>query len=136
MDVVKTLNPFIHGGILADKDNPDHLDTLKEHNIAAFDLIVVNLYNFEEAAAKGLNLKDAVEQIDIGGPCMLRASAKNFHSILVVPEPAAYDSVTQELLDNDMCVGLPLRRDMAVKTFARTSQYDGMITEYLASKEL
>ena len=96
----------------------------------------MNLYNFEQAAAQGLDLRGAVEQIDIGGPCMLRAAAKNFHSILVLPDPAAYADVKQELSANNMCVGLELRRDMAVKTFARTSQYDGMITEYLASKEL
>lgn len=133
---VKTLNPYIHGGILADKDNSEHLETLKEHNIAAFDLIVVNLYNFEDAAARGLDLRGAVEEIDIGGPCMLRAAAKNFHSILVLPDPSQYDTVKKELLENDMRVGLALRRDMAVKTFHRTSQYDGMITEYLASKDI
>ena len=133
---VKTLNPYIHGGILADKDNLEHLKTLDEHKIAAFDLIVVNLYNFEDAAARGLDLRGAVEEIDIGGPCMLRAAAKNFHSILVLPDPAEYANVKQELLANDMRVGLSLRRDMAVKTFARTSQYDAMITEYLGKKEL
>ena len=80
---VKTLHPRIHGGILADKDNPAHLSQLKEHGIAPFDCICVNLYNFAEAAAKGLDARAAIEQIDIGGPCLVRAAAKNFHSVLV-----------------------------------------------------
>ncbi|GFM38161.1 IMP cyclohydrolase [Desulfovibrio psychrotolerans] len=130
---VKTLHPHIHGGILADKDNPEHLATLKELGIVAFDLIVVNLYNFAEAARKGLDLKAAVEEIDIGGPCMLRATAKNFHSMLVLPDPADYAEATAELDASDMRVGLDFRRRMAAKTFARTAAYDGMITEYLSA---
>ncbi len=130
---VKTLHPHIHGGILADKDNPEHLATLKELGIVPFDLIVVNLYNFAEAARKGLDLKAAVEEIDIGGPCMLRATAKNFHSMLVLPDPADYAEATAELDANDMRVGLDFRRRMAAKTFARTAAYDGMITEYLTT---
>ena len=76
---VKTLHPHIHGGILADKDNPEHLAVLKEKGIKAFDLICVNLYDFESALAKGLKPREAIEEIDIGGPCMLRAASKNFH---------------------------------------------------------
>lgn len=131
---VKTLHPHIHAGILADKDDPEHLATLKELGIAAFDLIVVNLYNFAEAARKGLDLRAAIEQIDIGGPCMLRATAKNFHSMLVLPDPADYAEVTAELNGNSMCVGLEFRRRMAAKTFERTSGYDRMIADYLSSK--
>jgi phosphoribosylaminoimidazolecarboxamide formyltransferase/IMP cyclohydrolase len=131
---VKTLHPHIHAGILADKDNPEHLSTLKELGIAAFDLIVVNLYNFAEAARKGLDLRAAIEEIDIGGPCMLRATAKNFHSMLVLPDPADYAEVTAELKANEMRVGLEFRRRMAAKTFERTSNYDRMITDYLSSK--
>ena len=129
---VKTLNPRIHGGILADKDNPTHLNTLKEHNIEAFDLICVNLYDFAKAAAQGLGLKDAVEQIDIGGPCMLRAAAKNFHSVAVVPSPEWYDRIMAELAANGMRLSLELRRELAQATFAATSRYDAMIAEYLA----
>lgn len=131
---VKTLHPHIHGGILADKDNPEHLATLAQHGIKTFDLICVNLYNFAEAAAKGLDLRNAIEQIDIGGPCMLRATAKNFHSMLVLPDPADYAAVQAEMEQNNMSVSLAFRQRMAVKTFAATSRYDGMITEYLGSK--
>ncbi len=130
---VKTLHPHIHAGILADKDNAEHLSTLKELGIAPFDLIVVNLYNFAEAARKGLDLRAAIEEIDIGGPCMLRATAKNFHSMLVLPAPEDYSAVMAELAENDMRVGLDFRRRMAAKTFERTAAYDSMITEYLSS---
>ena len=95
---VKTLHPHIHGGILADKDNPEHL---------------------------------AVLEIDIGGPCMLRAASKNFHSILVLSDPDTYAEATAELKANDMSVSLPFRQRMAARTFAKTSRYDAMIAEYL-----
>lgn len=129
---VKTLHPHVHGGILADKDNPEHMQTLEELSIKPFDLICVNLYNFAEAAKKGLELKDAVEQIDIGGPCMLRASAKNFHSIAVVPSIGHYPRIMKEMEENGG-ISLELRKDMAAETFKLTSEYDGMITEYIAS---
>lgn len=128
---VKTLHPKIHGGILADKDDPSHMATLKEHEIEPFDLICVNLYNFAGVIGKGLDLKSVVEEIDIGGPCMLRASAKNFHSVLVVPHIDHYPRVRRELESNSMKAPLPLRQDMAVATFAATSAYDKMIAEYL-----
>ena len=128
---VKTLHPHIHGGILADKDDASHMTTLKELGITPFDLIVVNLYNFEDAAAKGLDLRGAVEEIDIGGPCMLRATAKNFHSMLVLPDPADYKEAMEEMESGEMKVSLDFRRRMAVKTFTRTSEYDGMIAGYL-----
>lgn len=130
---VKTLHPHIHGGILADKDNPEHLSTLQELGIVPFDLICVNLYDFASAVAKGLDLREAVEEIDIGGPCMLRASAKNFHSILVLPSPEHYARATDEMQANNMQVSLEFRRQMAACTFAATSRYDAMITEYLGS---
>ena len=131
---VKTLHPAVHGGILADKDNPEHLKTLAEHKIKTFDLICVNLYDFAEAARKGLNLRAAIEEIDIGGPCMLRASAKNFHSMLVVPGTEFYPRIMDELKASGGVASLALRQDMAVETFARTSQYDGMIAKYLGSR--
>ena len=129
---VKTLHPKIHGGILADKDRPEHMAALAEHGIAAFDLICVNLYNFAEAARKGLDLATAVEEIDIGGPCMLRAAAKNFHSIMVVPGTSWYGRIREELEKHDMRAPLALRRELAAATFAATAAYDGMIAEYLA----
>ncbi len=129
---VKTLHPAIHGGILADKDTPDHMDTLAKHNIATFDLVCVNLYNFAEAANKGLPLREAVEQIDIGGPCMLRAAAKNYHSILVVPNISYYARIMKELAENENKAPLSLRKDLAAATFTATAAYDGMIAQYLA----
>ena len=128
---VKTLHPHIHSGILADKDNPEHLAVLKEKGIKAFDLICVNLYDFESALAKGLKPREAIEEIDIGGPCMLRAASKNFHSILVLSDPDTYAEATAELKANDMSVSLPFRQRMAARTFAKTSRYDAMIAEYL-----
>lgn len=128
---VKTLHPSIHGGILADKDNPDHLRTLSEHGIRTFDLICVNLYNFADAAGRKLDLRAAIEEIDIGGPCMLRAAAKNFHSVLVAPAPSSYTRIKAALEENDMKAPLGLRRELAAATFAATSAYDGMIAEYL-----
>lgn len=128
---VKTLHPRIHGGILADKDTPAHLAQLKEHGIETFDLVCVNLYNFAEAARKGLAPRAAIEEIDIGGPCMLRAAAKNFHSILVLPSPKWYEAAIEEMKAHDMCVTLPFRQAMASRAFDATSRYDALITSYL-----
>jgi phosphoribosylaminoimidazolecarboxamide formyltransferase/IMP cyclohydrolase len=129
---VKTLHPHVHAGILADKDNSEHLETLAELGLEPFDLICVNLYNFAEAVQKGAGLKDAAEQIDIGGPTMLRAAAKNMHSVLVVPSTEFYPRVMQELQSNGYKAGLSLRRDMAAATFEATSGYDAMIRDYIA----
>ncbi len=131
---VKTLHPHIHGGILADKDDEGHMETLRDFGIEPFDLICVNLYNFADAVAKGLDLKAAVEQIDIGGPTMLRATAKNFHSICVVPDPKYYPRVQQEIEDNGG-ISLEFRKEMATLTFKLTSEYDAMITKYLSEND-
>ncbi len=137
---VKTLHPHIHSGILADKDSPEHLAVLAGLGLAPFALVCVNLYNFAQAAAKGLDLKAAVEQIDVGGPTMLRAAAKNFHSVLVVPGPENYPLVQEELAgardaSGNFCAPLSLRKDMAVLTFAATSEYDAMIAGYLGKTQ-
>ncbi|WP_419785109.1 IMP cyclohydrolase [Pseudodesulfovibrio sp.] len=131
---VKTLHPNIHGGILADKDDDGHMETLRDFGIEPFDLICVNLYNFADAVAKGLDLKAAVEQIDIGGPTMLRASAKNFHSICVVPDPKYYGQVQEEIAQNGG-ISLAFRKEMATLTFKLTSEYDAMITKYLSEND-
>lgn len=131
---VKTLHPNIHGGILADKDDPGHMEVLREFSIAPFDMICVNLYNFADAAKKGLSLREAIEQIDIGGPCMLRASAKNFHSVCVVPGPQHYATIRKELEENGN-VSLELRKDLAAETFRLTSEYDAMITKYISENQ-
>ncbi len=129
---VKTLHPYIHAGILADKDNQEHMATLADLNIIPFDCLCVNLYNFGKAAQEGLKLKDAVEQIDIGGPCMLRAAAKNYHSILVIPGPEHYEPVKEALQANEMKATLNMRRKLAAITFDETSDYDRTIADYLA----
>lgn len=128
---VKTLHPKIHGGILADKDNPAHLAQLREHGIETFDCVCVNLYNFADAADKGLDARAAIEEIDVGGPCMLRAAAKNFHSVLVVPHPRFYPEVRAAMEANNGEAPLALRRKMAVAAFAATAAYDRMIADYL-----
>ena len=129
---VKTLHPYIHAGILADKDNNEHMEALADLDIAPFDCLCVNLYNFGKAAQDGLKLKDAVEQIDIGGPCMLRAAAKNYHSILVIPGPEHYKPVKEALQANEMKADLNMRRKLAAITFDETSAYDRTISDYLA----
>lgn len=128
---VKTLHPAIHGGILADKDNPNHMATLAEHGIRTFDLVCVNLYDFDSALAKGLKPRDAIEEIDIGGPCLLRAAAKNFHSMLVLCDPSAYAEAMREIEASPQGVSLAFRQRMAAKAFARTSRYDATISAYL-----
>lgn len=130
---VKTLHPAIHAGVLADKDDAAHLETLREQGFTPFDLVCVNLYDFASAAAKGAGLREAVEQIDIGGPTLLRAAAKNFHSMLVVPGAEFYGEVLAELngREESFTVGMELRRRMAAETFARVSAYDRMIADYL-----
>ncbi|MCR5815132.1 MAG: IMP cyclohydrolase [Desulfovibrio sp.] len=127
---VKTLHPHIHAGILANKDKAEHLATLKELGIAPFDLVCVNLYDFAGAVERNLSLEQAVEEIDIGGPCMLRAAAKNFHSILVVPSPEWYPAVEEELA-KDGTVSLEFRQKLASRAFDATSRYDALITSYL-----
>ena len=127
---VKTLHPKIHAGILANKDEPQHMQTLAEKGIRPFDLVCVNLYDFAGAVERHLSLEQAVEEIDIGGPCMLRASAKNFHSILVLPSPQWYTAAMEEL-EKDTPVGLEFRQIMASRAFEATSRYDALITSYL-----
>ena len=128
---VKTLHPMIHAGILASKDAPSHMQTLEEKNIKPFDLVCVNLYDFAGAVERKLSLEQAVEEIDIGGPCMLRAAAKNYHSVLVLPSPQWYAPVMDELKANNMSVSLEFRQKMASRAFEATSRYDSLITSYL-----
>lgn len=128
---VKTLHPKIHGGILADKDNSEHLGSLVGHEIEPFDLVVVNLYDFKSALEKKLPLRDMVEEIDIGGPCLLRAASKNFHSILVLSDFNKYAETQNLLTQNSMCINLDFRKKMAADTFKRTAEYDTMIANFL-----
>ena len=130
---VKTLHPAIHGGILADKDRPAHLETLAVHRIAPFDLVCVNLYDFASAQKQNLPPKGMAEEIDIGGPCLLRAAAKNYHSVLVLPDPAAYGEAGAEMARG--AVSLDFRRRMAARAFRLTALYDEMIARWLLGGE-
>ena len=133
---VKTLHPHIHAGILADKDDPAHMQTLQGLNLKPFDLVCVNLYNFAQAVGEVLADKEAVEQIDIGGPTMLRAAAKNFHSVAVVPDPAHYTACMDEMRAHKGTLPLAFRKRMAAATFELTSSYDRMISQYLSRSSL
>jgi phosphoribosylaminoimidazolecarboxamide formyltransferase/IMP cyclohydrolase len=133
---VKTLHPHIHAGILADKDNPDHLSSLRPRGIGLFDLVCVNLYDFGRAAGKDIPPRDIVEEIDIGGPCMLRAAAKNFNSVLAIDSPSLYPEVMRVLADNGMRAPYDLRLRYAAAVFAGTAAYDGMIAGYLKKHTL
>ena len=129
---VKTLHPRIHGGILADLEDPDQVVELVDHDIGPIDLVCVNLYPFEETVAHGASEKEAVEQIDIGGPAMLRAAAKNFRSVVVVPSPSLYEEVASEFELGE--VTLKTRRRLALETFRRTAGYDEAIARWLTGR--
>ncbi|MBF2067877.1 MAG: bifunctional phosphoribosylaminoimidazolecarboxamide formyltransferase/IMP cyclohydrolase [Calothrix sp. C42_A2020_038] len=130
---VKTLHPRIHGGILARRDISSDVTDLEANQIRPIDLVVVNLYPFEETIAKpGVTLAEAVEQIDIGGPAMLRAASKNFAHLTVLCDPAQYDEYLQELRQNG-AASLEFRQKSALKGFLHTSSYDQAISEYLSS---
>jgi phosphoribosylaminoimidazolecarboxamide formyltransferase / IMP cyclohydrolase len=130
---VKTLHPVIHGGILANLEDPDHVTQLVEHGIGPIDLVCISLYPFEETVAGGASEKEAVEQIDIGGPAMLRAAAKNFRSVIVVPSPEFYNEVLAELDLGE--VSQETRRRLALAAFRRTAGYDTAIAEWFEQEE-
>jgi phosphoribosylaminoimidazolecarboxamide formyltransferase / IMP cyclohydrolase len=130
---VKTLHPMIHGGILANLEDPDHVTELVEHGIGPIDLVCINLYPFEETVAGGASEKEAVEQIDIGGPAMLRAAAKNFKSVIVVPSPEFYKEVLAELDLGE--VSEETRRRLALAAFRRTASYDAAIAGWFEQEE-
>ena len=129
---VKTLHPKVHGGILARRDNPEHRKTLEQHGIGWIDLVVVNLYPFEDIAARGARLEDLIENIDIGGPSMIRSAAKNFHDVAVVTSPEDYPSLLQEMERGSGELSRETRWRLAQKAFARTARYDSAISRTLA----
>ncbi|MDH6098995.1 bifunctional phosphoribosylaminoimidazolecarboxamide formyltransferase/IMP cyclohydrolase [Anabaenopsis sp. FSS-46] len=132
---VKTLHPRIHGGILARRDIPQHLTDLENNQIRPIDLVVVNLYPFEETIAKpGVTLSEAVEQIDIGGPAMLRAASKNFAHLTVLCDPEQYEEYLQELRQNNGTASLDFRQKCALKGFSHTASYDQAIAAYLSQQ--
>ncbi len=134
---VKTLHPKVHGGLLGLRDNPDHVNMMKKHGITPIDLVVVNLYQFEKTVSKpGVTLEEAIENIDIGGPSMLRSSAKNFRDVTVVVDPADYETVLNEMKTHDGETTLKTRFLLAKKVFRLTHDYDGAITRYLEATTL
>jgi phosphoribosylaminoimidazolecarboxamide formyltransferase/IMP cyclohydrolase len=129
---VKTLHPKIHGGLLALRNDPDHAAAMKEHHIAGIDLLVVTLYPFEETIAGGADAATAVENIDIGGPAMIRAAAKNHGHVTVLVDPADYSDLIETLDAEEGTTSLDLRRRLAAKAFARTASYDAAIARWFA----
>jgi phosphoribosylaminoimidazolecarboxamide formyltransferase/IMP cyclohydrolase len=131
---VKTLHPKIHGGILGIRDNAEHQNAMTEHKIPPIDLIVVNLYPFVQTIKKeGVTLSEAIENIDIGGPTMLRAAAKNFAYVTVVVDPSDYDKLQFELENHQMSTSQEFRFELAAKVFSACSAYDGAISNFLTS---
>jgi phosphoribosylaminoimidazolecarboxamide formyltransferase/IMP cyclohydrolase len=129
---VKTLHPKVHGGLLGLRDNPEHVEVMKAHGIKTIDMVVVNLYQFEKTVAKeGVTLEEAIENIDIGGPSMLRSSAKNFRHVTVIVDPADYEVVLREMKKTGGETTLKTRFRLARKVFQLTHQYDGAISGYL-----
>ena len=133
---VKTLHPKIHGGILALRDKGGHISQLSEHGIFPFDLVVVNLYPFEKVIAGGdVSEEEALENIDIGGPAMIRSAAKNYHSVCVITSPSDYDLLIEELIGGSGLTGLEFRKKMAGIAFSRTAAYDTAITTYFGKDD-
>lgn len=131
---VKTLHPRVHAGLLAKRDNPEHMATLAEHDITPIDLVVVNLYPLKETIQKpGVTLADAIENIDIGGPSMLRSAAKNYAAVLPVVDPTDYDVVLEKLQTNT--IDDAFRRQLGAKVFRHTAAYDALIADYLTEEE-
>ena len=133
---VKTLHPKIHAGLLALRDKPEHMQQVDRHGIELIDMVVVNLYPFQQTISKqGVTLEDAIEQIDIGGPTMLRSAAKNYRDVVVVVNPARYGQIVEELKTNDGRVSDSIKFDLALEVFEHTATYDRAIADYLAAQK-
>ena len=129
---VKTLHPAVHGGLLAVRNNAEHVASMKQHGIGAIDLVVVNLYPFAATVAKGASRDEVIENIDIGGPSMVRSAAKNHDAVVIVTDPSDYDSLVAEMEEKDGATSLAFRRWMATKAYAATAEYDSMIASWFA----
>lgn len=130
---VKTLHPKIHGGLLCRRDNPKDMEEIKKHGIDTIDMVVVNLYPFEETISKlGVTFAEAIENIDIGGPTMLRSASKNFQDVAVIVDPSDYKKIIREMKKQKGTLSYNTRLGLAKKVFKRTSQYDKAIAAYLA----
>ena len=131
---VKTLHPKIHGGLLALRDDPGHVASMRDHGIPPIDLLISSLYPFERTVASGAGYADCVENIDIGGPAMIRAAAKNHAAVSVLVDPEDYQEFLDELAAHDGCTSLALRRRLAATAYARTAAYDAEISTWLAAE--
>ncbi len=129
---VKTLHPRVHGGLLAVRDNPEHAAAMAEHHIGAIDLVVVNLYPFAETVARGAGRDEVIENIDIGGPSMVRSAAKNHAFVACVTDPADYPALVEALDGNDGKTSFELRKYLAAKAFSATAAYDSAISQYFS----
>jgi phosphoribosylaminoimidazolecarboxamide formyltransferase/IMP cyclohydrolase len=131
---LKTLHPKIHGGLLSRRSNPKDMEDIKKHGISTIDLVVVNLYPFEKTISKpDVTFEEAIENIDIGGPAMLRASSKNFADVAVVVDPADYSVVLQEMKKSGGEISRDTKLNFANKVFAHTARYDTLIANYLTA---
>jgi phosphoribosylaminoimidazolecarboxamide formyltransferase/IMP cyclohydrolase len=131
---VKTLHPKIHGGLLGRRDNPKDLEEMKSQGIGPIDMVVVNLYPFEATVArKRCTLEDAIENIDIGGPAMIRAAAKNYRHVSVIVDPGDYGAILGEMRENQIAISSRTNFRLAKKVFQMTARYDRAISEYLES---
>ena len=132
---VKTLHPLIHGGILGIKDNPSHMEQMKKYKIQSIDMVVVNLYPFEATISKpNVKIDEAIENIDIGGPTLIRSAAKNHNYVAVITNPDKYESIIKELKENNGELSLNTRKILALEAFSHTARYDSIISNYLHSK--
>ncbi len=132
---VKTLHPRIHGAFLALRDNQEHIDAMQTHGIEPIDLVVINLYPFEQTVAReDVSIEEAVENIDIGGPAMIRSASKNWRDVAVVTDPKLYDGILTELRENDCSLSLNTRQRLAALAYTRTASYDLAISSYLAKQ--
>ena len=130
---IKTLHPMVHGGILARRDVPEHLKAMEEHGIRPIDLVVINLYPFEQTVAKkGSTLEEAIENIDIGGPAMVRSSAKNYKDVTIIVDPENYEKVLKEIKNGS--VSLETRKRLSRDAFTHTARYDSLITDFLSNQ--
>lgn len=129
---VKTLHPKVHGALLYKRDNPKHVETVKEMGIHPIDLVCCNLYAFDKALEKGADLDEMIENIDIGGPSMIRSAAKNFKDVLIVTEPGDYNKVLEAIADQKD--DFKFRMNLAYKAYSKTAAYDTMISNYFAKQ--
>jgi phosphoribosylaminoimidazolecarboxamide formyltransferase/IMP cyclohydrolase len=132
---VKTLHPMVHGAILFDRDKVVHVQDMKAHNMRPIDLVVVNLYPFQETIANpDVTADQAIEEIDIGGPAMIRSAAKNFKHVAVVTDPLRYSIVIREMESSGGCIGLETRLDLAREAFCHTCDYDKTIADFMLDR--